>query len=50
MCCVGIDACQALAGEFGGDRRLPGARTAGDLNGTHRCLSSAGPKDSANEF
>ena len=38
---VGVDGCQAPAGEHGGDRGLPGAGTACDLNSAHRCLSWA---------
>ena len=38
---VGIDDCQAPAGKRGGDRGLPGAGTACDLDSAHRCLSSA---------
>jgi hypothetical protein len=47
---VGIDGCQAPAAKHGGDRGLPGAGTACDLDSAHRCLSSAGPEAGANEF
>jgi hypothetical protein len=47
---IGVDGCQAPAGEYGGDRGLTGAGTACDLDSAHRCLSSASPEDGANEF
>src|ERR1039457_6360777 len=47
---VGIDGCQASAGKHGGNRGLPGAGTACDLDSAHRCPSSASPEGGANEF
>ncbi len=47
---VGIDGYQAPAGQHGGDRGLPGARTACDLDSAHHAYRRPAPMTDANEF
>jgi aminoglycoside phosphotransferase (APT) family kinase protein len=47
---VGIDGYQAPARQHGGDRGLPGARTACDLDSAHHAYRRPAPMTDANEF
>ena len=47
---VGIDGYQSLAGQHGGDRGLPGARTACDLDSAHHAHRRPASMTGANEF